>query len=439
MPKVVDQARVSAGILAARTVAFASRKAGRGGGTSLPGQVARWFDPAVLTRIAARLPEGSIVVAGTNGKTTTSRMIAGILAANDRRVIHNRAGSNLVQGVTTAFVMQSSWTGTPNGTIAVIETDEAAFPEVVRLVQPRLIVLNNLFRDQLDRYGELDTIGKSWGGSLRALPSDTVILYNADDPGLSSVVEGVPGRTVPFGLTECEHTLEALPHAADSRSCPRCGTDLEYRQLYLSHLGNWHCPNCGNARPSLAVCGYEIELNGADSSTLTVDRGSASARYVVGVPGLYNSYNALAAIAAALELGTPEAPIRTSLATYESAFGRAQRLDLNGRTLTLTLAKNPTGFNEVLRMYTSGGQGLTMPVLIAINDNSQDGRDVSWLWDVDFELLAAGDGTLYTTGLRSPDMANRLKYAGVPAARITDLPTNLEQGLDAFVASIPAG
>ena len=223
MPKVVDRARVSAGILAARTVAFASRKAGRGGGTSLPGQVARWFDPAVLTRIAARLPEGSIVVAGTNGKTTTSRMIAGILAANDRRVIHNRAGSNLVQGVTTAFVMQSSWTGTPNGTIAVIETDEAAFPEVVRLVQPRLIVLNNLFRDQLDRYGELDTIGKSWGGSLRALPSDTVILYNADDPGLSSVVEGVPGRTVPFGLTECEHTLAALPHAADSRSCPGAG------------------------------------------------------------------------------------------------------------------------------------------------------------------------------------------------------------------------
>jgi UDP-N-acetylmuramyl tripeptide synthase len=436
--KVVDKVRLPVAIAAARASAFASRKAGRGGGTSLPGQVARIVYPDILTRLSASLPEGSVVVAGTNGKTTTSRMLAGILAASGRTVIHNRAGSNLVQGVATAFALQASLRGSLQGDIAVIETDEAAFPEVVRLVQPRMVVLNNLFRDQLDRYGELDSIGRSWKASLLALPAETVVAFNADDPGIAAVVRDVPARKVPFGLTGCEHTLSELPHAADARACPRCGHDLAYHQLYLSHLGNWYCPECGLERDHLAIAGHDIDLTGSNSLSLTID-DKTSARFEVGVPGLYNAYNAVAAVAAARQLRVPDEAICTALATYESAFGRAQRLELDGRWLTLTLAKNPTGFNEVLRMYTAGGEGLTVPAMIAINDKSQDGRDVSWLWDVDFELLAQGDGPLYTTGLRSADMANRLKYAGIPSDRIHDLAPDLADGLDAFVAAIPVG
>lgn len=439
MTMVVDRVRLSAAIATARATAYASRKAGKGGGTSLPGQLARAVCPDVLGRLSAALPQGSVVVAGTNGKTTTSRMIAGILSANGQRVIHNRAGSNLVQGVATAFATQASFGGKPRGDIAVIEADEAAFPEVVRLVQPRLVVLNNLFRDQLDRYGELDSIGRDWKASLMALPESTVVAFNADDPGLSAVVRDISCARAPFGLTDTAHTLAQLPHAADVRACVRCGHDLAYRALYLSHLGNWYCPQCELQREELAIAGRDIDLAGTESLSLTVDRGSGVASFVVGVPGLYNAYNAVAAIAAADRLGVPDTAIRRALASFQSAFGRTQRLELDGRQLTLTLAKNPTGFNEVLRMYTAGGDGLSVPAMIAINDKAQDGRDVSWLWDVDFEVLAEGDASLYTTGLRSPDMANRLKYAGVDATRIHELTSSLVDGLDAFVAAVPAG
>ncbi len=439
MTMVLDRIRLTAAIGTARLTAFASRAAGKGGGTSLPGQLARRVYPDLLSRLSSALPQGSVVVAGTNGKTTTSRMLAGMLVADGKRVIHNRAGSNLVQGVATAFATQAAIGGTPRGDVAVIETDEAAFPEVVRLLQPRMVVLNNLFRDQLDRYGELDSIGRAWTSALTALPDTTVIAFNADDPGLASVVRDVPGRMVPFGLTDTTHTLEQLPHAADVRACARCGHDLAYHELYLSQLGNWYCPACGLARDVLAVSGREIDLSNQESLSLTVERDTGSTRFDLGVPGLYNAYNAVAAIAAAGHLGVSGSAIGEALAGYRSAFGRAQRLDVEGRQLTLTLAKNPTGFNEVLRMYTSGGEGLTVPAMIAINDKSQDGRDVSWLWDVDFELLADGDGSLYTTGLRSPDMANRLKYAGVPVDRIHELPADLAAGLDAFVATVPIG
>jgi UDP-N-acetylmuramyl tripeptide synthase len=435
----LSQARLVASLASAKATATGIRRLGRGGGTSAPGLVAERIDPGMLRKLTAGLADGVIVVAGTNGKTTTSRMIADILTASDRKVVHNRSGSNLVRGVVSAFASQASWTGHPGGDVAVIETDEAAFPEVVRLVTPRVILLNNLFRDQLDRYGELDTIARSWTSTLAGLGPESTVIYNADDPGLTAVTQGLRARTVAFGMTGGQHTLSTLPHAADAAVCFRCGTDLAYRALYVSHLGDWYCPGCEAARPELDVAGSDTELDGVESLGLTIDRGGESDRYAVGVPGFYNAYNTLAAVAATRHMGVPQGTVQTALVQFRSAFGRIERVTYRDRQLTLALVKNPVGFNEVLRMLTAGTGELTVPALIAINDLYADGRDVSWLWDVDFELLAGGNSTLATSGLRGADMANRLKYAGIAESRIETLPEGLARGLDGFVDLIPEG
>ncbi len=431
--------RLMASVASAKATAAGIRTLGRGGGTSAPGLVAERIDPGLLRKLTGKLPEGAIVVAGTNGKTTTSRMISDILLASGLRVVHNRSGSNLVRGVVSAFAAQASLGGNPGGDIAVIETDEAALPEVVRLVQPRVILLNNLFRDQLDRYGELDTIARKWKASLAGLGSEATVVYNADDPGLTAVARGITAQTVAFGMTGQQHTLTALPHAADASVCLACGTDLAYRTLYVSHLGDWYCPACGQARPHLDVAGSEIELDGVQSLSLTIDRGSESERYAIGVPGFYNAYNTLAAVATARHVGVPQAIVQTALVQFRSAFGRIERVVYRDRRLTLALVKNPVGFNEVLRMLTAGTGDLSVPTLIAINDLYADGRDVSWLWDVDFELLAGGECALATAGLRGADMANRLKYAGIDDSRIVSLTGDLARGLDEFVDRIPEG
>ena len=432
--------RLSAALAVAKVSGAGIRRLGRGGGTSAPGVLANRIDPGLLTKLAARLPGGAIIVAGTNGKTTTSRMVADILESGGRSVIHNRSGSNLVRGVVAAFADEASLRGRPGGDVGVIETDEAAFPDVVRLTRPRIILLNNLFRDQLDRYGELDAVGKRWRAALAQLDEHTTVVVNGDDPTLAQMTEALAAKRVTFGLNETQHRLDALPHAADAATCRACEADLHYDALYLSHLGDWRCPSCGRARPTLDLRGGEIELRGVESLVMTV-RGEddGALRLEVGVPGLYNAYNVLAATAVARVAGIPDATIVAALAAFRSAFGRIERVTYQGRTLTLALVKNPVGFNEVLRMLTAATGGLTVPTLIAINDLYADGRDVSWLWDVDFELLADGTAPLSTTGLRGADMANRLKYAGVGANRLAALSSDLREGLDAFVASVPAG
>ena len=431
--------RLGASVSAARLTAAAIQRLGRGGGTSAPGLVAQKIDPRMLTRLAAQLPLGAIVVAGTNGKTTTSRVIADVLEANGHRAVHNRSGSNLVRGVFTAFAAQSTMTGRLRGDIAVVEADEAAFPEILRLVKPRTILLNNLFRDQLDRYGELDAVARKWKAALLDLSVETVIVYNGDDPGLCWVVDESPAVKVPFGLTDSTYVLSELPHAADAAVCRWCGADLAYTQLYLSHLGNWTCPGCGRHRPALERAGRDIVLNGVTSLGITIDGEGESHRYEIGIPGLYNAYNTLAAVAAGRQLGVPVSTLSLATAAFRSAFGRIERVTWRDRQITIALVKNPVGFNEVLRMLTTSDGNLAVPTMIAINDGYADGRDVSWLWDVDFERLASGGANLSTSGLRGPDMANRLKYAGVAEERIVPLADNLERGLDAFIESIPAG
>ena len=431
--------RLALAVAGARGVSLAIRRLGRGGGTAAPGLVADRLDPAMLTKLAARLPEGNIVVAGTNGKTTTSRMAADLCEAHGWRVVHNRSGSNLVRGVAAAFAERSSLGGRPDGVVGVIEADEAALPEIVARVHPRVVLLTNLFRDQLDRYGELDTIIRKWRPALQGLPATSTVVVDVDDPALAMLTDGLAAQRVAFGMRGLIYRLAALPHAADSGRCPRCGADLRYEALYVSHLGEWACPGCGVERPKLAVAGEDVRLRGVDSLTMTLVIGDGRWPLEVGVPGLYNAYNALAAAAVGQALNIAPATTQRTLAAFRSAFGRIERLQLRGRTLTIALVKNPVGFDEVLRMLVTDGY-LETPTLIAINDLAADGRDVSWLWDVDFELLGGDRGaTVATTGLRGADMANRLKYAGVAPARLQALPEGIAGALDAFVSALPEG
>lgn len=431
--------RLAVAVAAAKGISVASRRLGRGGGTAAPGLVADRIDPHLLGKIASRLSRGAVVVAGTNGKTTTSRIIADVLEADGARVVHNRSGSNLVRGVAAAFAERSTIFGRPNGDAGVIEADEAAFPEIVRRVQPGVVLLNNLFRDQLDRYGELHTIAAKWKPAIASLPSTSTVVVNADDPALVMLTENIAARRITFGMRDIDYRLDEIPHAADSIRCPICDTALEYDALYLAHLGAWRCPGCGAKRPELDLAGVSLHLEGVERLTLTVaESGASSWPIEIGVPGLYNAYNALAAAAVSRAMGVKPAVIAPTMESFRSAFGRIERLTYRNRKLTIALVKNPVGFNEVLRMLVTGGR-LNVPALIAINDLDADGRDVSWLWDVDFELLGGEGAPIATAGIRGADMANRLKYAGIETPRISSLGNDLDRALEAFVDLVPEG
>jgi UDP-N-acetylmuramyl tripeptide synthase len=428
--------RLAAAVTACRLSANSIRRLGRGGGTAIPGIVANVIDPGTLDKLSRQVPAGCLVVGGTNGKTTTARMLARILTGAGLRVIHNRTGSNLERGISAAFAGQSSVMGRPAGDIAVVEADEAALPEVVRRIAPRLVILLNLFRDQLDRYGELDTITNRWREAIRKLSADQTVLINADDPSLVALSRETRARLCTFGLDDPQYVLDELPHAADSATCPLCGTALRYDRLYLSHLGEYHCQQCGFGRPMLDFAGHDVVLHGLNASGVTIEMPEGSETVFVGVPGLYNVYNALAAGAAGSVLGLQAQTVSDGLRTFHSAFGRVEQIEYRGRRLIMVLIKNPVGFNEVLRMLALTEQ--TDPALIVINDLDADGRDVSWLWDADVELLAGLPIQVATAGTRGADMAVRLKYSGICSDRITPL-GDLKNALETFVQSFPLG
>ncbi|HLW46774.1 MAG TPA: Mur ligase family protein [bacterium] len=409
--------RLSTAIALGKTAATLSRVLGRGGGTTMPGRVARAVEPDVVGLLARRLTGGTVLVAGTNGKTTTAHLIAHIMRAEGRRVVHNRAGANLAAGIASALVEHADLRGDPAGDLGIFEVDEATVPRVVPALQPRVAVFTNLFRDQLDRYGEIDYISGLWRAAGARLTPGFVRVANADDPLVYDAVREMPGTLVTYGLDDDRHALPALEHTAEARYCYRCGTPYVYAVTYFGHMGRYRCPTCGVARPDPDVVAKEIGLAGPDGASFVVDAGPAGRAGVrTRLPGLYNIYNVLAAIAATLQLGAPLARAAAAVGTFAPAFGRAERMTLDGHDVQILLVKNPAGFNEVLRTVLAGGP---LPVLlIAINDLIADGRDVSWLWDVDFEMLAGHVDRVVASGLRAEDMAVRLEYAGIPPAAI---------------------
>ncbi len=405
--------RLSAAIALGKATATLSRFLHWGGGTTMPGRVARAVEPRLLRRLSGRLSGGSVVITGTNGKTTTAHLLAHIMRAEGHRPVHNRAGANLAAGIASALVEQADIRGRPRGDLGIFEVDEATVPRVMPVLAPRVVVFTNLFRDQLDRYGEIDYIAGLWRSAGTAVPWDLVYVANADDPLVFDAVRDLPGRLVTFGVEDERHALPAMEHTAEARYCYRCGTPYEYAVTYFGHMGAYRCPTCGVHRPSPDLIARDLALAGPDGSELTIEAtGGGAVRIRTVLPGLFNVYNVLAATAAALQLGASLRRAGDALASFAPAFGRAERVRVGEHEVQMLLVKNPAGFNEVLRTVLAAGP---LPVvLIAINDQIADGRDVSWLWDVDVEMLAGRVGRVIVTGLRAEDMAVRLRYAGVP-------------------------
>jgi len=392
----------------------------------MPGRVARGLLPDVTSRLVRRLRQGTIVVTGTNGKTTTSRLISHILGLAGLVSVHNRAGANLAAGITAALVQQASVLGDIRADVGVFEVDEATLPLVGPHLRPRVVVLINLFRDQLDRYGEIDIVGTRWRAALQGMDPRVVVVFNADDPLVTEVVGAHSGVRLPVGIEDDTCGLGTLEHTAEARYCYRCGVPYRYAVVYFGHMGVYRCPQCGRARPAPAVVAEEVRNRGIEGMEFLLRTPDGEARVQTRLPGVYNIHNVLAAAACCRSLDVPLATVARGVATFAPAFGRAERVRLGGIEAVLLLAKNPAGFNEVLRtMLRAGGQ----VALIAINDLTADGRDISWLWDVDFELLAGKVERLVVTGIRAEEMALRLKYAGIDPATMA-VEKNLDRALD---------
>ena len=415
-------------IAAARAAGSLSRLAGAGGGTTFPGKLLSKLDPQAIDRLAAGLPHGSALVSATNGKTTTAAMVAEVLAPRTR-LAHNRAGANLLSGVASALLEAR------DAELGLFEVDEAALPEVARRLRPRALCLCNLFRDQLDRYGELELVAERWRGAVGDLNEAATLVVNADDPQVGELARGRPG-SIAFGLDDPSVARAELEHAADSKWCVVCGTPYRYAASYVGHLGDYRCPSCGHGRPALDVSARSLELRGLERSSFELVTAEGSRRVELALPGLYNVYNALAAAALSLALGASLDEIEAGLSGFSPAFGRFERIAIGDRRLLMLLVKNPAGANEAVRTLVAGGPPRV--AVVALNDAIADGRDVSWIWDVDFEPLLAGLERLVTTGTRAAELALRFKYGGLATESIEVLP-ELDRALDRGLQLTPAG
>ncbi len=417
--------RVRVAVLLAKLTSLFIKLLGLGAGATWPGEIALTVAPDIASSFARQLRKGCILIAGTNGKTTTSLMLTKILTQAGNRVVHNASGANLLNGVVSSFIGASDWIGNIDADYGVFEVDENSLPLAISKIKNQkskiqiknqreedkrfVIVLLNLFRDQLDRYGEVDVIAEKWEKALRLATlaqgefDKLLLVVNSDDPGVAhlgavSSRAGLELRT--FGLNEPKEFLKTKEHATDSTFCLSCGSRLTYEGVYYSHIGIWRCEKCGEKRPKPDVYEWKSPL-----------------------PGLYNRYNTLAAVTTALSLGIKKDIIKKALTDFTPAFGRQEEFEVGNKKVKIFLSKNPAGFNASLRTVLESNP---KTLLIALNDRIPDGRDVSWIWDVDFEMIAVPHGTrtkvryynekqarIFVSGDRAYDLAIRLKYAGI--------------------------
>jgi lipid II isoglutaminyl synthase (glutamine-hydrolysing) len=389
--QLLDRIRLGLAVGVAKTVTGIVRSLGLGAASVLPGEISRRLHSRLLPLLFEQVSQGVIVVVGTNGKTTTALLLKQILSDRGYTVVHNSSGANLINGLITALLSSADMTGKISADYAILEVDENILPLLLQNCQPKYILALNLFRDQLDRYGEVDTIAQRWGKAISPLPADTTIILNADDPTLSSLGQQLKQTVLYFGLNEPELYLAEIPHAVDSIYCPRCGHLLDYQGVYLSHLGDYHCPSCGFEKSKVTL---------------------ASQKHPQILIGVYNKYNTLAASVLTQSIGIKTEDIYRTVQNFKAAFGRAEELEIEQKQVRIMLAKNPVGMNETIRaindLQKAGKSNVT---LLVLNDRIPDGTDVSWIWDVDTEELVKLGGTLIVSGDRVYDMALRLAYS----------------------------
>lgn len=404
------------------------------GGQSLPGTIADRLDPQLLGRLSAKLPNGIILVTGTNGKTSTTKLIAAALRSNGEQVLTNSTGANLRSGVTSALIGAADLDGRIGATIGLFEVDEACLRLVAPEVRPRQIVVLNLFRDQLDRYGEVDTTAALLVEGIAA--TDARVCLNADDALVASLADSAadPGMATYFGIERLPSRPETAPKAVtDSDRCPKCGTRLRFSRTFYSHLGHYACPRGDFSRPTPGVAVTSVEHTDPEGTDFTVTADGVPVKMRSGLSGTYNLYNAVAAVSVTTGLGLDPVVTGRALETTEAAFGRVEKVDIQGRTLWLLLIKNPTGFTQVLDTFLIGRR--RPRVMMAVNDLAADGRDVSWLWDVPLEALASTRPEVVTAGSRAQDMALRMHYAGTEVS----VAASFDDGIASLLTGLPPG
>ena len=415
--------------LVGKAIAFLSPFLNRGGGTSAPGMALLKIYPNGFYKLSKELSNGCILISATNGKTTTTRFLSEILNNSGIDCISNSSGANLKSGLTTALLKRKSHQST-----GVLETDEGALPEITKESSPRMLVLMNLFRDQLDRYGELESITKSWRKMVMELPESTKLIVNADDPALADIGL-LRSNTIFFGIGDATDYAHREPqHAADSIYCPRCNARLTYDQVTLSHMGSWECTECDLTRPELDFKASDIELDGIRQTKFTISHEHSNHSMTSNLPGLHNVYNALAAFVAANEFGVQPEEITSTIRSTTAAFGRTEQIMIHGRELNILLAKNPAGANaniETLLLYPN-----KIHLCVLLNDQVADGRDVSWIWDVDYEKIFQKIETLHIGGERGYDLALRFLYGGFESEKIKVV-GGASEVLDDLIAATP--
>jgi UDP-N-acetylmuramyl tripeptide synthase len=433
------QARFALALGAGKAAGTASRVLRVGGGTSFPGSVARRIDPRVLEKVAAASDACKVVVTGSNGKTTTCRMLAALAHASGLRVTQNRSGSNLLQGVITAAVRGIDLRGRMDAQVLLLEVDEATVRLVMQEVPPDTFLITNIFRDQLDRFGELYSMSRGLEASIEALSASATVVLNGDDPLVASLAPDASARRLYFGIRADAGSTLVPEHAADSIRCARCQHLLSYRAVYLSHLGDYQCPECGYARPSLDVAVTSVRASPEAGSEITVETPAGTLPLQVSLPGLHNVYNAVAALAgamAALPRMPEAADVQRVMADLRPAFGRLEEIRAGDRQIVLAFVKNPTSYNATLH------EVLRRPgrkrVLAAHSNTAVDGEDFAWLWDVDLEQLAPQLTSLVISGTRAEEVALRYRYAGADPEVMNVLPGR-SAALHAALTRTPPG
>jgi len=373
-------------ILLGKCISTFSKSFNLGGGSTWPGHIALTLNPNFIQDVIKKSKIKIILISGTNGKTTTSKLTQAILETAEKSVVLNESGANLLNGVASSIILASNFSGNLKKDYAIFEVDENTVPLVLNKLSPDYVLALNLFRDQLDRYGEVDTIARNWKESFDKMPTSTTFILNGDDPLISYLGENVKSKPVFFGLNDDKFKIQEKQNAADSVYCLFCGKKLFYNKTYFSHLGDWYCSSCKNKRHLLDLSSYSFYP----------------------LSGTYNIYNTLAVVLLAKKIGIKDELIKKTLKNFTPAFGRQEMLNKNGKSIQLFLSKNPTSFNESLRTIKSLN---AKDLLVVLNDRIPDGKDVSWIWDTDVEELMNSVKNITVSGDRAYDMGLRIKYA----------------------------
>ncbi|MCQ4636504.1 MurT ligase domain-containing protein [Anaerovorax odorimutans] len=390
----------------AHAIRFFCRMCGKQGGT-FAGRVALRIDPSILTALAAEVRNHIFIVCGTNGKSTTNTLLASVLEADGGRVICNRTGSNMLSGVVSAFVLGAGAGGHLDADYACLEVDEASAVKVIPHFQPDFMILTNLFRDQMDRYGDIDATMELLSRAIEMAP-EMKLLINGDEPLSVYLAQRNQNPMITYGVSQQVQELQDTKEIREGQFCKCCGEKLRYRFYHYGQLGDYCCPKCGFTRPAIDFEGTQVNLSGGLQFNIR------DYHIKTGFEDFYSIYNLLAVYSAATLSGADLSEFNKIICSYSPPPGRNETFKIGDTKVMLKLAKNQVGFDQNICAILADQK--PKDIIILINDNAQDGTDISWIWDVNFERLhEARAASVTVSGIRCLDMCLRLKYADIPS------------------------